>query len=147
MWGWLPLGIVIGLVISVSWLLAKAGGSNYPFGTSYVPTQIYLTIFGGENSSPWIPITLFSLILGAFIAAKRSGTLWVRGESLQRYLELGAGGFLMAVGAAFAGGCNLGHAMVGVPLLSIGSIVTVLAMIAGVFVANQFTIILARRKR
>jgi uncharacterized membrane protein YedE/YeeE len=146
LWGWLPLGIIIGLVISVSWLLAKANNINYPFGTSYVPTQIYLTIFAGGEFSPWIPITLFCLIIGAFIAAKRSDTLWVRGETLQRYIELGAGGFLMGVGAAFAGGCNLGHAMIGVPLLSIGSIVTVLAMIAGVFVANYIASILVRWK-
>ncbi|MBC8334274.1 MAG: YeeE/YedE family protein [Anaerolineales bacterium] len=137
LWGWLPLGITVGLIIAGSWLLAKAGFSNYPFGTSYVPTQIYLTLFTGEKSSPWIPITLVSLILGAFIAAKRSGTLWVRGETPRRYLELGAGGFLMGVGAAIAGGCNLGHALVGVPLLSLGSISTLFAMVAGVFLANQ----------
>jgi uncharacterized membrane protein YedE/YeeE len=137
LWGWLPLGIAVGLVISVSWLLAQAGNSNYPFGTSYVPTQIYLKIFAGKNFSPWIPITLFSLILGAFIAAKRSDTLWIRGESMRRYIELGAGGFLMGVGAAIAGGCNLGHALVGVPLLSVGSFTTVFAMVAGVFIANE----------
>lgn len=147
LWGWLPLGIAVGLIISAGWLLAQAGGSNYPFGTSYVPTQIYMAIITGEKSSPWIAITLFSLILGAFIAARRSGTLQVRGESLRRYFELAAGGFLMGVGAAFAGGCNLGHALVGVPLLSIGSIATVLAMIVGVYLANQTIKIWTRIKR
>ena len=135
--GLLPLGIAVGLIISISFLLAQAGKSNYPFGTSYVPTQIFLAILTGEKSLPWIPVSLFSLILGAFIAARRSGTLWVRGESLNRYLELAAGGFLMGVGAAFAGGCNLGHALVGVPLLSIGSISTVFAMAGGVFLADM----------
>jgi len=137
LWGWLPLGISVGLVISAGWLLAQAGGSNYPFGTSNVPTQIYIMIVTGEKFSPWIMITLFSLILGAFIAARRSGSFRVRGESLGRYFELAVGGFLMGVGAAFAGGCNLGHALVGVPLLSIGSISTVLAMVVGVFLAHQ----------
>jgi uncharacterized membrane protein YedE/YeeE len=146
LWGWLPLGIAVGLVISAGWLLAQAGGSNYPFGTSYVPTQIYLAIISGKKSSPWIAITLFSLILGAFIASRRSGTLRVRGESLRRYFELAVGGFLMGVGAAFAGGCNLGHALVGVPLLSIGSIVTVLAMIVGVYLVIQVKNIWSRTK-
>jgi uncharacterized membrane protein YedE/YeeE len=146
LWGWLPLGISVGLVISASWLLARAGNSNYPFGTSYVPTQIYRSIIEGETSSPWIPITLFSLILGAFIAARRSGTLWVRGETPRRYLELAAGGFLMGVGAAIAGGCNLGHALVGVPLLSLGSITTVFAMGTGVFLAHMIVNLLARKK-
>ena len=43
----------------------------------------------------------------------------------------------MGVGAAIAGGCNLGHSMVGVPLLSVGSIVTTVAIIAGVFAAAR----------
>jgi uncharacterized membrane protein YedE/YeeE len=137
LWGWLPLGVVIGLVISAGWLLAEAGGSNYPYGTSYVPTQLYLAIFRGETSSLWIPITLFSLVLGAFVAAKRSGTLWLRGETTRRYLELALGGFLMGAGAAIAGGCNLGHGLVGVPLLSLGSITSVIAMGAGVFLADK----------
>ncbi|MBT3712964.1 MAG: YeeE/YedE family protein, partial [Anaerolineae bacterium] len=144
LWGWLPLGIAVGLIISVSWLLADVSNVNYPFGTSYVPTQIYLSITTGEKSSLWIPITLISIILGAFIAAKRADTLWFRGETLHRYLQLSAGGFLMGVGAAFAGGCNLGHALVGVPLLSLGSIATVLAMMVGVYIPHQMIVIWKR---
>jgi uncharacterized membrane protein YedE/YeeE len=41
----------------------------------------------------------------------------------------------MGIGAAIAGGCNLGHSLAGVPLLSFGSITTTLAMAAGVFLA------------
>ena len=139
LWGWLPLGIVVGSIISLSWLLAKAGGTNYPYGTSYVPTGIYLALFegGSEGSSPWIPIALVSLIPGALIAAMRSKTLWVRGETGKRYLQLATGGFLMGVGAAFAGGCNLGHSLVGVPLLSVGSIVTTVSMAVGVFLMDR----------
>ncbi len=144
LWGWLPLGIVVGVIISISWLLAEAGGTNYPYGTSYVPTGIYLALFenghdGSLPTSPWIPIALASLIPGALIAAVRSKTLWVRGETGLRYLQLGIGGFLMGVGAAFAGGCNLGHSLVGVPLLSVGSIATTVAMAVGVFVADRIT--------
>jgi uncharacterized membrane protein YedE/YeeE len=43
----------------------------------------------------------------------------------------------MGVGAAIAGGCNLGHSMVGVPLLSVASIVTTVAIAAGIFMAAQ----------
>jgi uncharacterized membrane protein YedE/YeeE len=137
LWGWLPLGIAVGLFTSLAWLLANAGGSNYPYGTSYVPTAVYQAVFEGVDLSPWIPVALISLVPGAFIAARRSGTLWVRGESLRRYLQLASGGFLMGVGAAIAGGCNLGHSLIGVPLLSMGSITTTIAMAAGVFLAHQ----------
>jgi uncharacterized membrane protein YedE/YeeE len=147
LWGWLPLGAVVGLVIAASWLLADWGGSDYPYGTSYVPSGLYLALFeGGAEGSPWIPVALAGLVPGALVAALRGGTLWVRGETPRRYLELGIGGFLMGLGAAFSGGCNLGHSLVGVPLLSLGSITTTLAMLVGVFLAHQVSQLRASRR-
>jgi uncharacterized membrane protein YedE/YeeE len=138
LWAWLPLGAAVGLVSSFAWLLARAGGSNYTFGTSSVPSGLYTALMeGGAGGSLWIPVTLVSLVPGAFIAAKLSGTLWIRGETVRRYLELALGGFLMGVGAGIAGGCNLGHSLVGVPLLSLGSITTTLSMALGVFLADR----------
>jgi uncharacterized membrane protein YedE/YeeE len=137
-WGWLMLGLSIGLFTALAWLLARAGGSDYTFGTSGVPAGVVAALQGeSRGGSLWIPLTLVSLVPGAFIAARRSGTLWIRGETLRRYLELGGGGWLMGVGAAIAGGCNLGHGLVGVPLLSLGSITTVLAMLVGVWLADR----------
>ncbi len=138
LWGWPILGLSIGLFISLAWLLADAAGSDYPFGTSYVPSGLLVALTrGGADGSLWIPIALVSLIPGAFLAAWRSGTLWVRGEHMGRYLQLAAGGLLMGMGAAISGGCNLGHSLVGVPLLSMGSISTTLSMLLGVFIADR----------
>ena len=139
LWGWVVLGVIMGLFMSVAWLLAKTGGSNYTFGTSRVPTGIFEFLTGQTSggASLWIPVTLIALIPGAFIAAKRSDTLWVRGETGKRYAQLAIGGFVMGIGAAIAGGCNLGHGMVGVPLLSLGSIVSTLSIIIGVFLADR----------
>ncbi len=133
LWNWVVLGVATGLFMSFAWLLARAGGSDYTYGTSGVPSGIFLALTGqGGGSSLWIPLTLITIIPGAFIAAKRSGTFWLRGESTRRYVELGAGGLLMGVGAGIAGGCNLGHSLVGVPLLSMGSITSTIAMAVGV---------------
>jgi uncharacterized membrane protein YedE/YeeE len=147
LWAWLPLGATLGFYLGLSWLLADLGGSNYPYGTSSIPTKVYLALTqGGVGGSLWIPLTLVALVPGAFIAARRSGTLWVRGESTRRYLELGLGGFLMGVGAAIAGGCNLGHSLVGVPLLSLGSITTTVSMLLGVFLADRTIKLIAARR-
>ena len=143
-WGWLALGVTAGIFSGLAWLLAALGGSNYTFGTSYVPTSLYESVVSGVEIQWWIPVSLFSIILGAFIAAVQSGTLWVRGETAKRYLELGAGGLLMGIGAAISGGCNLGHGLVGVSLLSMGSIVTVLAMTFGVFIAHRVSVLWTR---
>ena len=136
LWNWLVLGLAAGLFMSFAWLLARAGGSNYTYGTSGVPSGFVEVILGeGSGGSLWIPVALICLIPGAFIAARWAGTYWFRGESGRRYAELAAGGLLMGIGAGIAGGCNLGHSLVGVPLLSLGSIVTTVAMAFGVFFA------------
>ncbi len=138
LWGWVALGLGVGLFTSLAWLLAQWGGSDYPYGTSGVPASLFLAITQGTDlSSLWITVSLVSLVPGAFIAAKLGGTLWVRGESPRRYLELAAGGFLMGMGAAISGGCNLGHSLVGVPLLSMGSITTTVSMFIGVWLAHH----------
>ena len=136
LWNWLILGLITGVFMSFAWLMARAGGSNYTYGTSGVPSEIVLVLMGADNGgSAWIPIALVCLIPGAFIASRRAGTFWLRGETGRRYLELSAGGLLMGIGAGIAGGCNLGHSLVGVPLLSLGSILTTVAMALGVFFA------------
>ncbi|HEX9925399.1 MAG TPA: YeeE/YedE thiosulfate transporter family protein, partial [Anaerolineae bacterium] len=137
-WGWPLLGAAVGLFTGLVWLLAQTGGSNYTFGTSGVPTSLFLALTTGSPLwSAWITIALVSLVPGAFIAASTAGALWVRGESVRRYLELAVGGLLMGIGAAIAGGCNLGHSLVGVPLLSLGSITTTVSMFAGVWLADR----------
>jgi uncharacterized membrane protein YedE/YeeE len=137
-WGWLILGTATGIMVSVAWLLADTGGSDYPYGTSGIPTKVVeaLTNGGQGQGSIWIPVTLFSIVLGSFIAARRSGTWWIRGESMARYTQLAIGGLFMGIGSGIAGGCNLGHSLVGVPLLSLGSITTSVAMFLGVALAH-----------
>lgn len=139
LWNWPLLGLATGIFTSLAWLLARAGGSNYTYGTSRVPTGIWEAVSqgGSTDGNLWIPVALISLIPGAFLAAYLSDTLWVRGETSKRYLELAAGGFLMGIGAGISGGCNLGHSLVGIPLLSLGSITTTLSMLVGVYIADR----------
>lgn len=137
-WSWLPLGLSVGLFTSLAWLLARAGGANYTFGTSRVPTTLYESLLnGGDTGNLWIPVALIALPPGSFIAARLARTFWARGETSGRYVQLAAGGLLMGIGAGISGGCNLGHSLVGVPLLSLGSITTTLAMLLGVLVTDR----------
>jgi hypothetical protein len=136
LWKWPLLGVATGLFMSFAWLLARAGSSNYTYGTSGVPSGVVQALTGQlSGGSLWIPVALIFLIPGAFIASRVAGTFWLRGETGRRYAEFAGGGLLMGIGAGIAGGCNLGHSLVGVPLLSLGSITTTLSMIAGVFLA------------
>ena len=131
------LGAATAAAIVLGWLLVAWHGGDYSFGTSGVPNQVYDALTGDGGGSMWIPLGLVSLVPGAVLAAATRQKWWLRGESGVRFAQLGVGGVIMGVGAAIAGGCNLGHSMVGVPLLSVGSIVTTVAIIAGVFAAAQ----------
>ena len=137
------LGLITGAVMVVAWLLVRWHGFDYSYGTSSVPAQVWGKLFDDASISWWIPLALVSVIPGAFLAAAAGDRLWFRGENAQRYGQLAVGGLIMGAGAGIAGGCNLGHSMVGVPLLSIGSIVTTLAIVAGVFVAHHAARLLA----
>lgn len=131
------LGLITGVVMVVAWLLVRWHGFDYSYGTSSVPSQVWASLFDDASISWWIPLALVSVIPGAFLVAATGDRLWVRGETAQRYGQLAVGGLVMGAGAGIAGGCNLGHSMVGVPLLSIGSIVTTVAIVVGVFVAHH----------
>lgn len=131
------LGLAAGAVMSVAWLLVRWHGADYSYGTSSVPSNIWNGLVNNGDIAWWIPLGLISVILGALVAAVAGNTLLVRGEESKRYVELAGGALVMGVGAGIAGGCNLGHSMVGVPLLSVGSIVTTIAIVAGVFGADR----------
>ena len=48
------------------------------------------------------------------------------------------GGLLLGVGASLAAGCTVGHSLVGLPLLSVGSIVTTFFIILGSWTVGVF---------
>lgn len=131
------LGIATAAVIVIAWLLVTWHGGDYSYGTAGVPNQLASELLDDGGGSMWIPLGLATVTVGALVASLLDRTLWVRGEQAKRYAQLAGGGLIMGIGAAIAGGCNLGHGMVGVSLLSVGSIVTTLSIIAGVFVASR----------
>lgn len=143
--GGVRLGVAAALVMILAWLLVRWHGFDYAYGTSSVPSQVWSSLFDDASISWWIPLGLASVIPGALIAAVAGNTLWLRGEEPRRYAQLAAGGLVMGAGAGIAGGCNLGHSMVGVPLLSLGSIVATLSIVAGVFVGHHAARLLAGR--
>ena len=64
---------------------------------------------------------------GAALAGPRT----LRIPDLPRTARALAGGTLMGIGGSIAHGCNIGHGLTGVPLLSLGSILAAAAMAAG----------------
>lgn len=63
---------------------------------------------------------------------------WATVLSLKGFIVLGVGGFLVGFGAAYAGGCTSGHAIMGLADLQLPSLVAVLGFFAGGLLTTHF---------
>lgn len=126
-WNWPTLGLALGAVLVLGWVLAAVGGVD--FGPSTVGASAGVAA-GDPNL--WLIAFLLGIILGGGVAARSTGVLEPRGETRIRYLRLLAGGFLLGAGGWIAGGCNLGHGLSGMAQLNVSSLVVVICMALGV---------------
>ena len=62
-----------------------------------------------------------------------------------RSARAAAGGLLMGAGGSLAHGCNIGHGLTGLPLLSLGSLLATASMAAGALLT--WRLLLAPRPR
>ena len=136
-WSWQRTGLAIGVVAVGAWIFSSLEFRDY--GLSIVqPTNALATfvLFGEPDAINWASWFLIGLVPGATIAAWIGGDLRLRVPSAQRLVQNLAGGVLMGIGANIAGGCNIGHGITGVSVLSIGSIWATLTTMGGVWIAT-----------
>ena len=118
--GWnlaFSLGILIGGFLAAT-LLANPD----PIAISSA-TKADLAALGITDFSGLVPSDLFS---------------WENVLTLKGFLLLGVGGFLVGFGAAYAGGCTSGHAIMGLADLQLPSLVAVLGFFAGGLITTHF---------
>jgi hypothetical protein len=119
-------GLALGVVAALAWVAADAAGYGYGLGFVGAAEGTRAALASGGA----LPYQLF---LAAGVAA--GGAVAARGglriPDLARTTRALAGGVLMGVGGSLAHGCNIGHGVTGVPLLSLGSLLAVSAMAAG----------------
>lgn len=149
-WGWLPTGIVIGLIGILAFPMSAAVGRNYPLGITggwiniwqslikwqtVVESQVKVTALNWEGSE------IIGIILGALVASLIAGEFAIRAPEPKIILQAFLGGLLMGFGAVVSGGCNVGHILSGVPQLSIGSILAGVSIILGCWTMAYFLFI------
>ncbi len=145
--GWrLPLGGAgVGLLVAVSWYVSVAGADEFetPVASSLAfvaPAQDFLRYLTMTRLGFGLKFGAAS-VLGVFLGAYASAMLarqfaWTTPSGPQMLRNL-AGGVLMALGGILAMGCTIGQGMAGLATLSVSSLLAVVAMVLGAWLAHR----------
>ena len=131
----LRLGVGLGLIGAAAWIAADLSGYGYGLGFVGGAEGTREAIANGSA----LPFQLF-LALGVLAG----GVVAVRGPLRvpdgARVGRAFGGGVLMGLGGTLAHGCNIGHGVTGLPLLSLGSLLAITAMAAGALVTWRYAL-------
>jgi uncharacterized protein len=133
-------GLALGAVAAAAWLAAEAAGYGYGLGFVGAADGTRAALEAGSA----LPFQLW-LALGVVAGGVALGGRRLRVPDGARSARAAAGGLLMGAGGSVAHGCNIGHGLTGVPLLSLGSLLATASMAAGALLTWQ--LVLAGRPR
>jgi uncharacterized protein len=119
-------GLALAAVAALAWVAADIAGYGYGLGFVGAAEGTRQALAAGTT----LPYQLF-LAAGVVAGAALAGPRRPRLPDGARAARAVAGGVLMGIGGSIAHGCNIGHGVTGVPLLSFGSLLAICAMAAG----------------
>jgi len=132
-WPWAITGSAIGILALFAYVSSAATGRNYALGiTSGWAGWLKYWITGLDSALSWEVFLVVGIVIGAFISSMIAGEFKLRSpKDGKRILIQFIGGLAMGFGAVVAMGCNIGNTLSGVPLLSVGSLVSTAFIILG----------------
>lgn len=131
-WPWLATGLAIGAVALVAWLSSSATGRYYGLSVTGPIRSLFQYVLTGDGRFlDWGSYMLLGLIAGAALGGWLYGERKLRVPQPGRLLQSLGGGLLMGFGAQVAGGCNIGHSLTGLAVLSGASVLTTVAIVLG----------------
>jgi hypothetical protein len=136
-WNFWITGIAIGIVGCIAFAVNYWAGKKYPLGITGGWNNV-LQVFTESVASNWFMWIVIGAVIGAAIAAIIAGEFKFRSPGAKTLIKQFIGGALMGFGAAVAGGCNIGHGLSGVPMLSIGSILTLACIVLAILIMSYF---------
>ena len=147
-WNPLVTGLLVGIVAIVAWPTSWASGRPDGLGiTAPSSNLVNLIVTGDPKRLDWGVLLVLGILFGSYIAAKASGEFRVRVPSAQVIQRSIIGGILMGIGAAWAGGCSIGNALVQTSLLSWQGWTALVFQVLGVGAASWFLLIRPRQRR
>ncbi len=138
---------IIGIIAIAAWPLSWATGREAGLGITGPSAQIGVFLGTGDMELvDWGMMLVLGLLIGSFIAAKASGEFKIRVPDAQTTVRSIIGGLGMGWGAAWAGGCTIGNAMVNTATFSFQGWTALLFMVLGTGVAAKIFIMGGGRK-
>jgi hypothetical protein len=139
-WTWRRTGLWVGATAALAWPVSAAAGRD--FGLAVVPgTTGALSAVVGHPFPAWDSLLVLGILIGGWLAARRSRPTRQSAPSSVALLKRFAGGLGLGIGASVATGCTLGQGLTGLALLAPSSFVVMASIFAGSTVAT----LLARR--
>jgi uncharacterized protein len=135
-------GLALGVVATLAWVAADAAGYGYGLGFVGAAEGTRTAVADGREA-PFQLYLALGLVAGAALA-QRGPLRMPDGPRATRAL---AGGVLMGVGGSIAHGCNIGHGLTGVSLLSVGSLLAVSAMVVAALATWRLLLVSRPRLR
>ena len=135
-------GAALGLVAAGTWLAADWAGYGYGLGFVGAAEGTRTAVATGGG----LPFQLF-LAIGVLGGAALAGLRHLRMPDAARAARAAVGGLLMGIGGSLAHGCNIGHGVTGLPLLSLGSLLAIAAMAVGALVTWRLVVARSPRLR
>ncbi|MDF2671272.1 MAG: protein of unknown function YeeE/YedE, partial [Paenibacillus sp.] len=147
------VAFLIGLVAIIQFVLMSNVGITGPetrigatalsllFGEDLVTNNTYLNALFADFPSiglgPEETLVIF-LVVGAFVSSLLSGSFKLRFPRRARLPYAIAGGLIMGIASRIAPGCNIANVITGVGALSLSSILVLIGMAIGVFIAVAY---------
>ncbi|MFC7375284.1 YeeE/YedE family protein [Brachybacterium sp. GCM10030267] len=141
---WTPWvgAVLLGLIAIAAWVLSTASGRNGGLGITTPSAKIVTFLTTGDITLvDWSVMLVLGILVGSFLAARLSGEFRWRVPDAPTMLRSAGGGVAMGIGAALAGGCTIGNALVETSLFSYQGWVSLAAMVIGTWAAAWFFIV------
>lgn len=138
-WGPVVIGLSVGIIEAIAFIASAKSGRNYPIGIveGYIPAA-KIVLAGSFKAVNWMLMLILGIIAGSSIAAVLAKEFRLRLPKTKQIFVMPFGGFLLGVGAVTSGGCNITHVISGIPQLSIGSIISGLAIFGTIYLFIYF---------
>jgi hypothetical protein len=140
LWSWRLTGAALGTVGVLAW--ATGAHAGWPWGLSATgPSRslIDILLLGGTSVPLWGTLMIASVPLGSWLSARIAGPVAWRAPAAVEVPRRLCGGLFMGVGGTLAGGCNIGHALTGLSIFAVQSVLATVAMGAGAWCAFRLT--------